>query len=167
MQHAVFALALSLGAVACAHEEELRPAEAPLFESAPPPAPVYQPPAAARPRLDHTVTLGEGDYSPAPAPPAPGTPGQAPNVTVNNNIYVQPSGYSYGSYGYGYGGYGGYAYRGGGSRVPATNGDGRTFVTPWRASGWEGAQRTAAPGQTPGVGGNWAPVHDSGPRQMK
>jgi hypothetical protein len=80
---------------------------------------------------------------------------------VNNNINMTPP-VVYG--GYGYGGYGGYSYRG--SRGGAVGG--RAGTSPaWRASGWEGAQRTAAPGQTPGVGGNWSPPPSYGPQQMK
>jgi RNA polymerase primary sigma factor len=33
--------------------------------------------------------------------------------------------------------------------------------------GWQGARATAAPGQTPGVGGSWSPPPSYGPAQMK
>ena len=87
---------------------------------------------------------------------------------MNNNITVVGAPTVYG----GYGGYGGYSRSGRGSgRVdPPRNGVGNGQSTPsqpWAASGWEGAGRTAAPGQTPHVGGNWAPPASHGPRQLK
>ena len=125
--------------------------EPPPPESAPPPA---------RPRLTRTITLGQSneaaDYSgPTPPPPA-GAGGNANtnNVVVNNNVIVQqspPRFYGgYGGYGYGYGAHGRGASRSGFSSRGAT---GRQ----WGSTGFEGARRTAAPGQTPAVGGNWAP----------
>jgi hypothetical protein len=148
--------------VGCAHEEELRPAREPstdaTFSMTPPPT-QYEPPPA-RPRLSQTITLGEQNYEPV-APPATHAPNNGVNVTVNNNVVVnQPP--VYGGYGYGYG-YGGFGSRGAsdGNRGVGAG------VTPWRASGWEGAQRTAAPGQTPGVGGNWSPPPSYGPKAMR
>lgn len=152
--------------VGCAHEEELRPAREPVNESmfslVPPPS-AQEPLPPARPRLSQTITLGQVDYSPAaPAPPATAPPSGV-NVTVNNNIVNPPvvyGGYGYGAgYGYGYGGSG--AHRGSG--FDRSGGPSQA----WRGSGWEGAQRTAAPGQTPAVGGNWAPPPSYGPAQMK
>ncbi|MBX3231089.1 MAG: hypothetical protein KIT84_37130 [Labilithrix sp.] len=152
----------------CAEDEVMRPAAAPSSpavwsntEAAP--ALPEPPPPPPRPRLSQTITLGQDDYSPRP-PPAPAAQGQGTsnNVTVNNNIVVQsPPVFYGGGFGYGYGGYG-----------AARSGDGRTGVgvaprTPWAPSGWEGAQRTAAPGQTPGVGGNWAPPPSHGPAPMR
>jgi hypothetical protein len=142
-----------------------------VTEVVPPVAPEVAP---ARPRLTQTVTLGQGASEPVYT--AAGQPQQAngmngPNVVVNNNITVvggQPAVYGgYGGYGYGYGyGYGGrpagfqdYG-RGGGSTSRGGGGA-------WAPSGWEGAGRTAAPGHTPGVGGNWAPAPSHGPRSMK
>jgi len=129
-----------------------------------------QPPAqqapAARPRLSQTVTLGEQQaYAPQPVPTVQGQ-GQAPAVIVNNYNVQQAPPAVYGGYGYGYGGGSFY-----GNRATTFN-DGRggssSRGTPqWGSSGWEGARRTAAPGQTPGVGGNWAPVPSYGPSQMK
>jgi hypothetical protein len=158
-------IAVALALLGCAHEEELRPAREPAPEStfsmAPPPATyATEAPPQGRPRLSKTITLGEDDYSPvAPPPPAGAAGNNGVNVTVNNNINVSPpviyGGYGYGGYGYSYGGY-----RGGDAHV------GRTSPA-WRGSGWEGAQRTAAPGQTPAVGGNWAPPPSYGPQQMK
>lgn len=154
-------LVMLLG-VGCAHEEDVRPAREPLFESAPPPAPAYDPPPTARPRLSQTVTLGQEDYAPAAAPaPAPTSPAGNVHVTVNNNI-VQPP-VVYGGYGYGYG----YGYGASGRGGDGRTGLGRGGGSAWRGSGWEGAQRTAPPGQTPAVGGNWAPPPSYGPAQMK
>jgi hypothetical protein len=130
-----------------------------VTEVVPPVAP--EAPAPRR-RLSQTVTLGASEpiYAAAPAPPAYGAGG--PNVTVNNNVTVvngQPS-YGYGTYGYGYG-------RGSGFGSGGRDGRATTPNNAWAPNGWEGAQRTAAPGRTPGVGGNWAPPADHGPRQMK
>lgn len=137
-------------------------------------------PTMARPRLSRTITLGQGSsegvYGTPAAPPPSAAAGSNTNVTVNNHVTVmQPPVYyygGYGAYGYGYGsGYG----RGAGSNGPNSGGtmgsDGRGGVAPapgpWAPSGWEGAGRTAAPGATPGVGGNFAPAPSFGPRQMK
>ena len=125
-----------------------------------------EPARRGRPRLSQTITLGQGAEQPyTPEAPRPQTaPG--PNVVVNNNnnVVVQgtPGYYGYGGY-HNYGAYG----------RPTTfyPSDGRTSQargTPqWGSTGWEGARRTAAPGQTPGVGGNWAPPPSYGPAQMK
>lgn len=125
---------------------------------------------APRPRLSRTVTLGEGSSEPAYiATPrvAQGTGQMSPNVVVNNNITVvgsPPVVYGgYGGYGGSYGGSSsgvGYGMREGSSR-------GQGSGSGWAASGWEGAGRTAAPGQTPHVGGNWSPPASHGPRQLK
>jgi hypothetical protein len=120
------------------------------------------------------VTLGQGTPEPIYVPGAQPQQAGANGVVVNNNITVvngQP-GYGYGGYygGYGYGGYGGYGRgssavgvardgRGGGSGMPANGA--------WAPTGWEGAQRTAAPGRTPGVGGNYAPAPSFGPRSER
>jgi hypothetical protein len=103
-------------------------------------------------------------YAAAPQVQATG----GPNVVVNNNITVVGGPTVYG-------GYGGYGYsrstgRSNGGRVDSTAGRGNGQGTPsqaWAPSGWEGAGRTAAPGQTPHVGGNWAPPPSHGPRQFK
>ena len=93
---------------------------------------------------------------------------------MNNNITVvngQP-GYGYGGYygtygGYGYGGYG----RGSSALHGGHGGDGMSgrggSNGAWAPTGWEGAGRTAAPGHTPGVGGNWAPAPSYGPRSQR
>ena len=85
---------------------------------------------------------------------------------MNNNITVVGAPAVYGGYGYGGYGYGGYgrSSRGGRADPPRSNG---VTTQPWAASGWEGAGRTAAPGQTPHIGGNWAPAPSHGPRQFK
>ncbi len=179
---------LALGATpsiaACAHlREDVRTT---MSESAPPSledereaiaVDVSQPPVeqpVARPRLSRTITLGEGtesQYTSGPAspqapPPTPGM-GPTPSVVVNNHVYVDGA-RTYG----GFAGYGGYAPIGrGGYGRPTTFFDGRSGTgygsTQWGTTGWEGARRTAAPGQTPGIGGNWTPVPSYGPAQMK
>jgi hypothetical protein len=121
--------------------------------------PVAAPAAPNRPRLAQTVTLGQGGaeavYTAASVPQqAQGNPG---GVVVNNNITVVGSPPVYGGYGYGSVGARDYG-RGSGS----TSRSGA-----WAPSGWEGAGRTAAPGHTPGVGGNWAPPPSHGPRSLK
>jgi hypothetical protein len=127
--------------------------------------------AQARPRLAQTVTLGQGTSEAPYAGPAPQQAAGAPggNVVVNNNITVVGGTPGYGGYGY-YGGYGGYGY-GYGSSGARDHGRGSGSTSrgsgAWAPSGWEGAGRTAAPGHTPGVGGNWAPPSSHGPRQMK
>jgi hypothetical protein len=119
-----------------------------------------------RPRLSQTITLGQGAEQPyTPTTPAPPSSPQ-PNVVVNNNNNVVVQGTP------GYYGYGGYSNYGGYGRpttfYPSDGRTGGSRGTPqWGSTGWEGARRTAAPGQTPGVGGNWAPPPSYGPAQMK
>jgi len=119
-----------------------------------------------RPRLSQTITLGQGAEQPyTPTAPRPLT-AEGPNVVVNNNnnVIVQgtPGYYGYGSY-YGSGGYGRPT-----TFYPSEGRGGSRGTTPqWGSTGWEGARRTAAPGQTPAVGGNWAPPPSYGPAQMK
>ncbi len=170
--------ALGLVLVGCAHTTETRESSAELVAAPgtrevvvidePPPAQAEAP--RARPRLTQTITLGqsngEATYSAAPAPAAPGQGGSTNNVVVNNHVIVQqaPPVY-YGGYG-GYGGYGygyGYGSSGRGGHVRS----GGSSSTMWGSSGFEGARRTAAPGQTPAVGGNWAPPPSYGPAPMK
>jgi hypothetical protein len=161
----------------CAHTVE--GAHTTTIESAPPPSerevvvvdtpapiePAVEAPRA-RPRLSQTVTLGQGQTESiyTVTPPAPSREGGGPNVTVNNNITInqQPT------YGYGYG-YGGYGYGASASRGVRTDGFGSRGQTnqAWAPNGWEGARRTAPPGVTPGVGGNWAPAPSFGPAPMK
>ena len=98
--------------------------------------------------------------APAPTQAAPGT-----NVVVNNTVVVQaPPPMYYGGYG-SYGAYS-YGYRGAG-RVSDGPRGGSRGSSMWGSTGWEGARRTAAPGQTPGIGGNWSPPPSFGPAQMK
>jgi len=125
--------------------------------------------AAARRRLSQTVTLGQGTTEPiyTPAPQVQGQGAGTPNVTVNNNVtVVQPS---YGGYGgFGYGSYGGYGRGGYGGTTAGRDGTrGTPTSRAWAPNGWEGAGRTAAPGRTPGVGGNFSPAPSFGPRSMK
>jgi hypothetical protein len=141
-------------------------------------------PPPSRPRLSRTITLGQGEPTYTDGRARDPAPYGGPSVVVNNQVFVQPSpSLFYGGYGYGYGGYvygdGGYRQptgsggRGGrfgqGSGGAGASGAGGAPHAPsgWSATGWEGAQRTAAPGQTPAVGGNWAPVPDVGPRPMR
>jgi hypothetical protein len=163
-------LTLSL-LTACVHREDVHPTM--VYDDSPPPPPperevivteqpaqVAAEPPPTRPRLSRTVTLGEGtdsqyQYAGEAARPPQGA-AQGSNVVINNNVVVNggaPAGYGYGGYGYG-----GYVQRGG---------YGRPTTSSWGTTGWEGARRTAAPGQTPGVGGNWAPPPSYGPAQMK
>lgn len=131
-------------------------------------APRREPAApAGRPRLSQTVTLGEGtpsQYTPGPVRES-APQGTSPNVVVNNTVVVHEGPRVYG----GYGGYGGYRSSGGWGRPGVVAGEvhGAGDRPAWGATGWEGARRTAAPGQTPGVGGNWAPPPSHGPAQMK
>ena len=129
------------------------------------PAVLAAEPVAARPRLSRTVTLGERTVEPIYAAPAPRQQQGAggPNVVVNNTITVMGAPAVYGGYGgFGYGGS-----NGGGGRVDSNARNNGGSPPAWAASGWEGAGRTAAPGQTPHVGGNWAPAASHGPRQFK
>jgi hypothetical protein len=134
------------------------------------PSPVVVEPASARPRLSQVVTLGQGTSEAVYGGAAGGAPPAAPanGVVVNNNVTVVNGQPGYGGYGYGYGGYGyggrsgtGYGGRDSYGRGSSTGGQA------WAPNGWEGAHRTAAPGQTPNVGGNWAPVPSHGPKQLK
>lgn len=110
-------------------------------------------------RLSRTITLGQTEYAPMPTPGA-AQAATAP-IVVNNNVTVvnQPPPI-YGSRGYGYGSRFG--------STPITRGE-RVGSAPsmWSHDGWGGAQRTAPPGRTPGVGGNWAPPPSYGPRAMR
>jgi hypothetical protein len=154
MRLAVVPLAI-LGLVSCARHEEVRVASPSLIDEAPPPPPAE--PGVSRPRLSQTVTLGQGaeqPYNPAVPPPAQPAP-QAPSVVV-----VQPGYSGYGGY-YGYYGYGGYPV------YPRVAAPPRSFGPAWSSTGWEGARRTAGPGRTPGVGGNWPAAPSYGPATMK
>ncbi|WP_146652949.1 hypothetical protein [Labilithrix luteola] len=157
MGRTLLTAALALGALAaCSHAPDSAPPRALPFDD----QPVVQvaPPAAetpvARPRLSRTVTLGQGAqeaYQPSPDPPA--APGPSSNVVVNNNVTVIGASpvYGYGGYGYGYGGWG-YGWGGGGRDARVGSSTRNWGSQPWGSTGWEGAQRTAPAGQTPGVG---------------
>ena len=124
--------------------------------------------APNRPRLAQTVTLGQGAAEPSYTATIPqqAQGNERGNVVVNNTITVVGSPAVYGGYSYGYGGYG----SGGASAGSRDYGRGTSTGSPsgaWAPSGWEGAGRTAAPGHTPGVGGNWAPAASHGPRSLK
>jgi hypothetical protein len=153
--------------------------ERPIEISEPVPATEAPAPPPNR-RLSHTVTLGQGTtegYTPMPAPENQGN-GGGPNIIVNNNVTVvggTPAyGGYYGGYGYGYGGggYGGTArggYGEGRSNGNTTYGGAASTGThqAWAPTGWEGAQRTASPGQTPAIGGNYSRAPNSGPAPMR
>lgn len=161
--------------VACAHAQD--DARMPSAELAPvtfePVAVVVESPPpedapVARPRLSRTVTLGQGteaQYTPSAPRPQSQAGGPTQNVIVNNNIVVQGAPGYYG-YGVGFGGYGGF-----GRTTTSLGGEGRSGAVrgapQWGSSGWEGARRTAAPGQTPGIGGNWSPPPSYGPAPMR
>jgi hypothetical protein len=104
--------------------------------------------APLRPRLNHTVTLGEIDVDTAER--APGAPNGAmgPSVTINNYNVMNAStpGYSVGpGYGYGYGyGYSGVGY----GRTTSSFSAGR-------------APASSAPAIAPGQ--NWPTISDHGP----
>jgi len=189
LPHIVTTLGVALLASGCAHSYES--SHVTVVEGAPPSAEVTvevpQAPAPAAegdvqrapPRLSRTITLGQGQPEAVygtPPPQAQASAAGGANVTVNNNVTVvnQPpaifGGY-YGGYGArGYGGYGGYGSRGYGAaaaRDAASTPSAPGARGAWAPSGWEGAGRTAAPGGTPGVGGNFAPAPSFGPRQMK
>lgn len=161
---------------ACAHTREEVNAAVVTPEPPPPSAAqaepeVVEPAPASRPRLSRTITLGQGtewQYTPAAAvPPKEAAAAPSQSVVVNNNIVVQGGAPGY----YGYGGF--YGSRGYGRPTTFYNSDGFRGGRPrggspaWGAAGWEGARRTAAPGQTPGVGGNWSPPPSYGPAQMR
>ena len=168
-------LALATGCAAAAGNERVVVAvEAPstrtsseAFEVTEVVKPIVPEVAPQRPRLAQTVTLGQGGpeavYSGAAPQQAQGMTGGSPNVVVHNNITVVGSPAVYGGYGYGYGGYGGAT----GARDYGRGNASTSRAGAYAPTGWEGAQRTAAPGHTPGVGGNWAPAPSHGPRAMK
>jgi len=100
----------------------------------------------ARPRLNHTVTLGESYVSvPSSAAGSPGAPGVQVNVTTQVPVTIHNGG-GYGYYGYGYG------YPVGRSVAPSS-GAVRSISTS------QGAPQT--------VGGNWPAIPDYGPKAMR
>jgi len=105
---------------------------------------VEVPPAeiASRPRLSHTITLGETYAS--EAAPAASSGGSPVQVNVHTQVPIVIN--NYGGYGYGYGGYG-YGY--GRAATPR--------ATPSRAT-------SAAPIK---VGGDFPAPRDYGPRALK
>ena len=139
-------------------------------DTAPPQlTPAYGP----RPRLSHVVTLGAGSdvaaYSSAEVRAS--APAERAHTVVVNNY--SPAG---GAYGYLIGGgYGGHGYTLGGDRYVTAPRAGEVYgrgaqgqpITPWAPTGWEGPGRTAAPGQTPGIGGNFPAVRSFGPAPMR
>ena len=122
--------------------------------------------APVRPRLGQTLTLGQGAteavYNGPPPQQSQGTTTSS-NVVVNNNITVVGGTPVYG----GFGGYGGYGYGGFGGRDYGRGTSSTSRSNAWAPTGWEGAGRTAGPGRTPGVGGNFHPAPSHGPRAMR
>lgn len=180
--HVLPGVAVALVVAGCAHESE--GSHAAVVASVPPEReaavrltdegmPEPEPPRAP-PRLSRTITLGQGQSEPVygTPPQAPLASPTTPSVVVNNNVTVVGAppvvvgGYYGGAGARGYGGYGG---RGGAARDASRAPSGTTSSArgAWAPNGWEGAGRTAAPGATPGIGGNWAPAPSFGPRQMK
>jgi hypothetical protein len=161
---------------ACTHTRSvdsaqvIAPAPEPVVMSEPPALdqPEVAAPPQARPRLSRTLTLGQGTEAPymPSAPPGQAAQSQNQSVVVNNNVVVHGG---VPGYGYGYPAYGGYRAYGRPTTFYSNDGRGGGYrgTSPWSSTGWEGARRTAAPGQTPGVGGNWAPPPSYGPAQMK
>lgn len=101
-----------------------------------------EPPSAPRPRLSHTVTLGE-TYASAPEPVSPVASGASVQVNVQTQVPVVVN--HFGGYGYGYG----YSYGSGGG----------SFSTPVRVG------RAASAAQQ--VGADFPAVRDYGPRAMR
>lgn len=107
-----------------------------------------EPVSEARPRLNHTVTLGESyASSPAVAATPAGAPG-APPVQVNVQTHVPVTVNHYGGYGYGYG----YGYGAARTSTPTSSAV--------RSSG--SSTSTSQP-----VGTNWPAIPDYGPKAMR
>ncbi len=115
-------------------------------------------PPPARPRLAHTITLGESwGTGPQGAPSGGGPWAGGPTIVIQNQVSVVNHAPTY------VGGYGWGAATGPSSRAPGTTG--AQGSAPGGSTGWEGAEgRPAAPGHTPNVGGNWSTVPSYGPR---
>lgn len=110
------------------------------------PAPVAESELEARPRLRHTVTLGES-YEAVRSVPASDGPAVQVNVTNHVPVVVYQPVPTYG-YGYGYGPAYGYS----------RGHQGRVVV---------GAPVKAAPSTPQKVGGDWPAIPDYGPRWMR
>jgi hypothetical protein len=157
-------LAFAIGG--CAHAIEQAPPpqdRVVLAVDKPVPETAFEPePQRGRPRLSQVVTLGQADYAPSPA--APAQPFGGPGVVVNNNItVVTPPPMILGGYGGYYGGYG--EGRGSSNNNGVSAGYNGAYG---RVGSGEGAQgRPAAPGHSPGVGGNWTPSPSYGPRPLR
>jgi len=127
----------------------------------PPPAPVDDE-LASRPRLSHTLRLGQEtpsyDSGMRVAAPPQGQPPGGVTVIVNNNITQQQTvavGGGYGGYG---GGYGAPA-RGYGTYGRPTYGTSPSISAP--------VQPQAPYTSSPPIGGNWAPPRNYGPPAMR
>jgi hypothetical protein len=146
------ALLVSASLFGCASTSGRDWLNSPIDERPPPAAlevAAVQGESEARPRLSHTITLGQtyaDPATPAPGPAAPGVPAVQVNVPVTIHNYV-----GYGSAGYGYAAYGSYGY--GTARASAG-----AVQSAGRSSGTGGSQP---------VGGNWPAVPDYGPKAMR
>lgn len=138
-------LGLGLGACAATSGQDWlsSPLDAPAQPSLASVETVDAPGGDSRPRLAHTVTLGESYESvttssgaAAPAPVQVNVSTQVP-VIINN----WGGGYGYGAYGYGYGSYG--------------------------ARSVSGAARSTTRAASPQVGADFPPPPDYGPRALK
>lgn len=104
------------------------------------------PDSNSRPRLAHTVTLGESYESVATSPGTPPPPAVQVNVSTQVPVIVNNwgGGYGYGASGYGSYGYGSYA-----------------------ARSVSGSARSITRATSPQVGADFPPPPDYGPRALK
>jgi hypothetical protein len=144
-------LVVGLACAGCATTTERSWLSSPIATRADVYAEVAEAPAATtepRPRLSHTVTLGETYVGEA----KPAVSGGSPPVQVNVHTQVPIVVNNYSGYGYGYGGYGygGYGYGGyGRAAAPRTSGSRTTSAAPIK------------------VGGDFPPPPDYGPRALR
>ena len=142
-------LPLAFGLVACAATSGQDWLSSPLDAQAQPSLASVEtldaPSSDSRPRLAHTVTLGESYES------AARSPGTAPPAAVQVNVSTQVPVIinNWGGYGYGTSGYGGYGYGSYGARSIS------------------GAARTTTRAASPQVGADFPPPPDYGPRALK
>jgi hypothetical protein len=109
-----------------------------------------------RRKVWRTITLGQTGDVYANDQPAP-EPGAAASEEADGVVVIGG-----GVTGYGYPGEAGYV-----GDFGFDPGFGVTVDGSRPPPGWEGAQRTARPGETPVVGGNWAPPPSYGPAPMR
>ena len=136
-----------------AEHEESASFSAPLL-----PAEPEAPPS--RPRLSHTITLGES-YATSPGPYALSSPGFYPggtSIVINNQVNVASPMPAY--YGGGY--YGGYVVGGRGA-APVVS----TPAIARPSTGWGGPGTPTPAGHTPSVAGDWKPPTSYGPNRLQ